>query len=125
MSEKKTNQDPKDVVYYDEKRRSVKITVEKRLLNRIPVEREIFLTASGQRRGQGLFLDLSGGGAKLKTEVSLNKGDILEISASAEDISFIIAEVVRVERKINEYGLQWLKIIQENMPKGFLSKKKL
>jgi len=97
---------------------------EKRLLSRIPLDKEIFVSWKKQKE-IGRLIDLSGGGARLLMNKPVSENDFLEISVAKSQLPFVRAQVVRVIVPQKELGVKWVTFFEENLPRGFLADEKV
>lgn len=94
-----------------------------RLLSRIPVDKDVALILSNGSLQIGKLKDLSGSGARIFVRADLKVDDVIEIALEAGEAPFVQAQVARVTLPGREYGVKWLKVFENRLPKGLLSKK--
>lgn len=92
----------------------------RRIWNRIAVDKPIWVRYSNHDQGWGQLKDFSHQGARVLIKKFLLKGGLIEISPDPNSLPFVLAQVVHTIVKGQEYGLQWLEVYEENIPKGFL-----
>lgn len=94
--------------------------VNRRLMSRLKVEKQVFIVPAGQDGFMTSLVDVSGNGARIASKEKLNVGDSVTVSVSADEPSFALAKVVR-EGTHGEYGLKWIQVFEASLPRGFLS----
>ena len=95
--------------------------INKRLLSRIPVDRAVALRLTDGAWHEARLQDLSGSGARIMASIDLRPDDVIEMSTSQESLPFVLAQVVRVVKAKQEFGVKWLKVFENELPKGFFS----
>lgn len=95
--------------------------INKRLLSRIPVNRSIALRLQDGTWHEGRLKDLSGSGARVAVKVNLLPNDMIEIGTHRDGLPFVQAQVVRVVKPSQEFGVKWIQIFENELPKGFFS----
>lgn len=96
-----------------------------RLLSRIPTDRDIAVTFADKSVHFGRLNDLSGSGARIMLKHELALGELIEIGTVPPTAPFVLAQVARVIAPGREYGVKWLQIFEPNLPRGWLSDKRL
>lgn len=94
--------------------------INRRLMSRLAVEKQIFLSQKNAGVVAAKLLDVSGNGAKIFTRQNLHLDETISVSISETEPAFALATVVRMAGK-NEYGLKWIQVFEVHLPKGFLS----
>lgn len=95
--------------------------ITKRLLSRIPVDAPVAVFLPDGSVRDGRLKDLSGTGARMTLRADLIVESVLEIAVSRQAQPFVLAQVVRVVSKGQEFGVKWIQVFEKRLPKGMLS----
>lgn len=93
----------------------------KRLLSRIPVDTPVAVFLPDGSVRDGRLRDLSGTGARITLRADLGPESVMEIGVSRQAQPFVLAQVVRVVREGQEFGVKWIQVFEKRLPKGMLS----
>ncbi|OVE80815.1 hypothetical protein BVY03_05395 [bacterium K02(2017)] len=113
------------ILCYNPIKKTARVEVEKRILPRIPIDKEIVVSIENNNLTSGRLVDLSGSGARLITALMLKKSQAIEIRVDDACLPFARATVINVMRSNETYGIRWDGFVEEELPKGFLHQEKL
>lgn len=111
--------------YFDRQKRKIYFEVEKRYLQRLPVDRDIYGNLTDEHPYPVRLMNLSGSGALLEIALDLKLNDVLELRLERGLPDFATVVVTRIAKPGQSYGVMWRNFYIEQLPKGFVVKAKL
>ncbi len=112
-------------VVYDQLKGTARIDHEKRVLNRIPVDRPVVLIADGLDHVPARIHNLSGSGALIEVLALIKKGSEIQLALDASKPPFAKATVTRIAEAGRLYGVAWTRFFEAHLPKGILASAKM
>lgn len=114
-----------EFVAYHKERGTATIEVEKRYLQRIPTDKKLYIGDESGQIVSARLVNLSGSGVLIDVDSKFKIDQVLDIRIDEDEPPFAVVRVMRIAKEGASYGVKWLRIYTDQLPKGLLTKQKV